>query len=77
MGDLKGAMDSLQRAANMRSSVLGDHQDTASSYYWLGQVQRDIRDIKGAIDSLQRAANMRSSVLGDHQDTPPATISLV
>ena len=53
----------------MRSNLLGDHEYTASSYYWLGQTQRDMGDLKGAMDSLQRAANMRSSVLGDHEDT--------
>ena len=69
MGDLKGAMDSLQRAANMRSNLLGDHEDPASAYYRLGQVQRDMGDLKGAMDSLQRAANMRSNLLGDNKDT--------
>ncbi|CAH3194963.1 unnamed protein product [Porites evermanni] len=69
IGDREGALDSFQRAANMRSNLLGDHKDTASSYYWLGQVQRDMGDLKGAMDSLQRAANMRSNLLGDHKET--------
>ena len=67
--DLKGSLDSLQRAANMSSKLLGDHEDTALSYHRLGNVQRVMGDLKGALDSLQRAANMRSSVLGDHEDT--------
>ena len=59
MGDLKAALDSLQKAANMRSKLLGDHEDTASSCHMLSLVLRDMEDIKGAFDSLQEAANMR------------------
>ena len=77
MGDLKGALDSLQRAVNMRSNLLGDHKETASSYYWLGLVQRDIGDLKGALDSLERATNMESNLLDDHEDTAYSTIGLV
>ena len=51
IGNNEGALDSLQRAANMRSNLLGDHKDTASSYYRLGLVQRDMGDLKGALDS--------------------------
>ena len=67
--DLKGSLDSLQRAANMSSKLLGDHEHTALSYHRLGNVQRVMGDLKGALDSLERAANMRSSVLGDHEDS--------
>ena len=69
MGDLEGAMDSLQTAANMRSRVLGDHEDTASSNHQLGLVQRDMGDLKRASDSLQKAEDMRTKLLGDHGDT--------
>ena len=55
IGDLKGALDSLQRRTNMESNLLGDHEDTAYSYFWLGSVQRDMGDLKTALDSLQKA----------------------
>ena len=67
--DLKGSLDSLQRAASMSSKLLGDHEDTALSYHRLGNVQRVMGDLKGALDSLETAANMRSNLLGDHEDT--------
>ena len=46
IGDLKGALDSLQKAANMQSNLLGDHEDTACSNSLLSLVQRDIGDLK-------------------------------
>ena len=69
MGDLKGAMDSLQRAANMRSNLLGDHEDTAASYHFLGLVQHGMGDSEGALQSLQKALDMRTNLLSDHGDT--------
>ena len=68
-GDLKGAMESLQSAVNIRLNLLGDHRDTALAYYKLGLVQLDMKDINGALDSLEKAAHMESHVLGDSEDT--------
>lgn len=56
MGDVKGTLDSLQKAANIRSSVFGDHEDTANSYHKLGVVQHG--ELKGALKSLQKALDM-------------------
>ena len=53
MGDLKGAMDSLQRVANMRLSVLGDHKVTASTFLELSRVQKKAGDLKSALESVQ------------------------
>ena len=53
----------------MRSRVLGDHEETARSYYELGVVQRGMGDLKGALKSLQKAEDMRTKLLGDHGDT--------
>ena len=61
----------------MESNLLGDHEDTAYSYFWLGSVQRDMGDLKRALDSLQKATNMRLSSLGDHEDTASSYQSLV
>ena len=68
-GDLEGALDSLQKAANMRSNLLGGHKDTASSYHELGVVQHGMGDLKGALESLQKALDMRTNLFGDHGDT--------
>ena len=59
----------MQKAIQIESNLLGDHEDTASSYHKLGLMQRDMGDLKGALDSLQKAANMRTNLLGDHGDT--------
>ena len=56
MGDVKGTLDSLQKAENIRSSVFGDHEDTASSCHELGVVQHG--ELKGALKSLQKALDM-------------------
>ena len=61
----------------MRSSVLGGHQHTANTYYWLGLVQCDMGNLKGALGSLQRAGNMRLNLFGDHKERCLATIGLV
>lgn len=54
----------------MRSKKLGHHKDTASSYHWLGIVQRHMgEDITGALGTLEKAAIIRSDLLGDHEDT--------
>ena len=44
------------------------HKDTAISYFWLGLVQRDMRDLKGALNSLQKAANITSNVFGENKE---------
>ena len=62
-------MDSLQRAANMRSNLLGDHEDTADSFYWLGQVQREAGDLTTALESAQLSLRLRKELLGAHIDT--------
>ena len=50
----------------MRSSVFGDHEDTASSYHELGIVQHG--ELKGALKSLQKALDTMTNLLGDHGD---------
>ena len=52
MGDLKGALASSEKAANMGSNVLCDHQVTAYTYHLLGLVQRDMGNLKEASDPL-------------------------
>ena len=68
MGDTQEAVNALQKAADMRLNLLGDHEDTARSFHCLGVVQRKVRDLNGALESLQKAADMRSNLLGGHED---------
>ena len=77
MGDLEGAWDSLQRAENLRSRVLGDHEETAKSHYWFGLVQRDMGDLQAALDSSQKAATLNQICLLITKTPHIATISLV
>ena len=62
-------LDALQKAVNMRSNLLGDHEYTANSYHELGVVQHGMGDLEGALQSLHQALDMRTNLLGDHRDT--------
>ena len=42
MGDLKGALESLQKALDMRTKLLGDHGDTTSSLNELRAVRNKL-----------------------------------
>ena len=55
-GDLEEALDSLQTAANIASNLLGNHEDTTYSSYFLGLVQCDMGDLEEALDSLQKSS---------------------
>ena len=69
LGGDKGALVSLQKAAEMTFSLLGAHKNTACSYFNLGRVLYEMGDHKRASEVLHQAANMYSSLLGDHVDT--------
>ena len=83
MGDLKGALESLQRAANMRLSVLSDYKDTASSFFKLSVLQKEAGDLKSALESVQvslmtGAATEKALIsLVITKTRRPATIGLV
>ena len=62
--DLKGSVDSLQRATDIK---LND--DSASSYHDLGLWQHKMGRPTEALVSLKKAARWRSNLLGDHKDT--------
>ena len=62
--DLKGSVDSLQRATDIK---LND--DSASSYHDLGLWQHKMGRPTEALVSLKKAAHWRSNLLGDHKDT--------
>ncbi len=66
MGDFSLAVAAFQKASDMRSNLLGEHEVTAESYHWpLGLAQFCTRDFNGTLDSLQTASRM-----SDHHNTP-------
>ena len=69
MGDLKGALKSLETAQELTSNLLDDHENTARTHCEVGRVQFEMGHLKAALDSLQKAVNMRSKLLADHEDT--------
>ena len=46
----------------MRSDLLGDHEDTARSYFELGEVQCKAEDLKGALESVQLSLRFRKEL---------------
>lgn len=70
MGDLCGALESLQEATDMGSKKIGDPKDVATSYHLLGLVQYDMQENDQALESLQKAWQLRNELLGgNHPDT--------
>ena len=58
----------------MRSSVLGDHKATASSYHNIGLVQCDIGDLKGPLDSFYAVATWPVTGQGFQNTKWPAVL---
>jgi len=54
MGDFESAVKAFQTASDMKSTLLGDHQDTAKSYHRLGQAQSNMGDLNETLESLQK-----------------------
>ena len=75
MGDMKGGLDSLQRAAAMGSNMLGDHEDLASGKP-ISFVQRDMGDLKEALESLEKSADATFNLLGYNKFMVAAYLSL-
>ena len=71
MGDFKAAVQSKQRALEIRIKLFGEeHQSTADCYYSLGITQHKIGDFKAAVQSKQRALEIRIKLFGEeHQST--------
>ena len=69
MDENMSAIQYFEAAVEMTSNVLGDHKDTASSYYDLGVVQLDAGNLSGALESFKKASQLRNELLGEHLDT--------
>ncbi|XP_068752743.1 uncharacterized protein [Montipora capricornis] len=71
IGDLTSALQSKQRALDVRIKLFGeDHASTADSYHALGVTQHSLGDFSSALQSAQRALNVRIKLFGeDHAST--------
>ena len=71
MGDFKAALQSKQRALDIRINLFGEeHQSTADCYDSLGITQHELGDFKAALQSYQRAVEIRIKLFGqEHQST--------
>ena len=59
LGDFTSALQSHQRALDVRIKLLGeDHASTADSYHELGVTQNSLGDFTSALQSHQRALEM-------------------
>ena len=66
MGDFKAALQSKQRALEIRIKLFGkEHESTADCYYSLGITQCELGDFKAALQSHQRALGIRIKLFGD------------
>ena len=51
----------------MRSTLLGDHQDTTESYYSLGLANSDMANLNAALESFQKSLQMMKCGMGDYK----------
>lgn len=70
-GDLRGALKSLQEAADIGSEFV-DPINIASNCYWLGLVQLDLGMDKEALCSLKKTVDFRSNLMGESRDEETA-----
>ena len=71
MGDFNAAVQSSQRALNIRIKLFGEeHQSTADCYRFLGKAQHELGDYKAAAQSTERWQDIRNKLRGEeHQST--------
>ena len=65
------AHQSHQHALDPRVKLFGEeHQDTAHSYFYLGETQHALGNFSSALQSHQRALDIRVKLFGEeHSDT--------
>ena len=78
LGEFNSALESKQRALDIRRKLFGeDHRNTADSYHTLGVTQHDLGDLNSALESKQRALDIRRKLFGeDHSSTADSYHSL-
>ena len=65
--DFTSAVEALQIASDMRSTLLGDHLDTAESYYWFGLANSGMENLNLALESFKVSLQlMKKLSVGDH-----------
>ena len=47
MGDFRSAFEAVQKASDMRATLLGYHEDTAEGYHWLALAQSAMEGCSG------------------------------
>ena len=69
-GDFSAALQSKQRALNIKLQLFGEHHSsTADSYHSLGDTQHAQGDFTSAIQSTQRALDIRHKLFGEEHST--------
>ena len=65
LGDFISALQSAQRALDVRVKLFGeDHASTAESYHSLGVTQHSLGDFTSALHSFQRALDVHIKLFG-------------
>ena len=75
LGDVNNALDFHDKAANIRENELGDHLDTALSYYNAGHAFSLSQDYEGALDAYQRSLRIRKKLLEEYNEDVAASYS--
>ena len=65
----KGASKAFQVAANIRSELLGEHEDTAFTHLWLGVVQLRMGAYHDALKSLQESSRIYQKIKSNSELT--------
>ena len=79
LGDFTSALQSHQRALDIRIKLLGEqHSGTARSYHSLGVTQHELGDFTSARQSIQRALVITVKLLvKEHSDTAQSFLFVV
>jgi len=78
LADFSSALQSAQRALDIRRKLFGEeHSSTADGYYLLGVTQHELGDFSSALQSKQRALDIRRKLFGEeHSSTADSYYSL-
>ena len=70
LGDFFSALQSAQRALDIRRKLFGEeHSSTADSYDLLGVTQHQLGDFSSALQSAQRALDIKRKLFGEEQSS--------
>lgn len=69
MGDLTGALLSVQKSSRVRKQHFGHHLQNADSLFWQRLIHHCMNDHTSAVDAFQKAADINLNMLSDHKYT--------